>query len=250
MQFLCYAVDASGNVVVARATVNDYGTPELAPVDGSALPATTLAAADDPTTATYQGTGNATVAIDPVVGITLVAVTTTGSGPFTVQPEQASAPVGPPMLDTTAPVTGRYFAGTAGPFSSFAVTAQGDWTIRIQRLSSALALTATTPVTAVQPDVASYADTTALDAHTRSRRSRTADGDRCDRRRAGDVAQPAGPVQRTAPGAGGTGVRQCRRSRFVDAERRRTGEHYDVGAVTATVVRVREILVDAVAVLP
>ena len=162
MQFLCYAVDASGNVVVARATVNDYGTPELAPVDGSALPATTLAAANDPTTATYQGTGNAAVAIDPVVGITLVAVTATGSGPFTVQPEQASAPVGPPMLDTTAPVTGRYLAGTAGPFSSFAVTADGDWTIRMQRLSSALALTATTPVTAVQPDVASYADTTAL----------------------------------------------------------------------------------------
>ena len=59
-------------------------------------PATTVAAADSATTAVYTGTGSQTVPVDPVPSLMLAAITVSGSGPVTVQPVHASAPVGPP----------------------------------------------------------------------------------------------------------------------------------------------------------
>ena len=122
VQFLCYAVDAAGAVVVARVTVDDYGTPELAAVAAGAATATTVAVVDSATTAVYTGTGSQTVPVDPVPSLMLAAITVSGSGPVTVQPVHASAPVGPPIVGT-APLQGRYLIGSAGPFSSLAVTA-------------------------------------------------------------------------------------------------------------------------------
>ena len=157
VQFLCYAVDAAGAVVVARATVNDYGTPELAAVAAGAATATTVAVVDSATTAVYTGTGSQTVPVDPVPSLMLAAITVSGSGPVSVQPVHASAPVGPSIVGT-APLQGRYLIGSAGLFSSLTVTADGDWTIRIQRPSSAIALGLGTPASGVQPDVVSYTE--------------------------------------------------------------------------------------------
>lgn len=163
VQFLCYAVDAGGDVVVASATVNDYGVPELSPVDGSLIASTAAPTpADDPTIQTVEGSGNQTVAVDQIVSPTLVAVSAAAGAPFTLQPEQAGAPVGPAVVDTVGPLAGRYLVGVAGPFSSFHVTAEGNWTITLQRLTSALPLAGGAPAAGQQPDVVSYTDPAAV----------------------------------------------------------------------------------------
>ena len=105
----------------------------------------------------YTGTGSQTVPVDPVPSLMVAAITVSGSGPVTVQPVHASAPVGPPIVGT-APLEGRYLIGSAGLFSSLAVTATGDWTIRIQRPSSAIVLGPGAPASGVQPDVVSYTE--------------------------------------------------------------------------------------------
>ena len=122
VQFLCYAVDAAGAVVVARVTVNDYGTPELAAFAAGGATVTTVAVADSATTAVYTGTGSQTVPVDPVPSLMAGG----DHGQRVRTGDRAAGPCERPGGATDrrhrAP-EGRYLIGSAGLFSSLAVTA-------------------------------------------------------------------------------------------------------------------------------
>ena len=129
--FYCFGVDSGGAPVVAQATINDYGTAEFA----AALPGATTTAAPTTTSAVIssaQGTGSQVVQVDPINGPTIVAVTHTGSGAFGVQPQQGGVPAGDPVASVTGAWSGRYLVGLGGTISSFAITADGDWTLTVE----------------------------------------------------------------------------------------------------------------------
>jgi hypothetical protein len=161
--FYCFGVDSGGAPVVAQATINDYGTAEFA----AALPGATATAAPTTTSAVVssaQGTGSQVVQVDPINGPTILAVTHAGSGAFAVQPQQGGVPAGEPVAAVTGAWSGRYLIGLGGTISSFAVTADGDWTLTVETRSSALAVDAPSGVTGQSPDVIGYDDAAAWSA--------------------------------------------------------------------------------------
>ena len=148
---------------MAQATINDYGTAEFA----AALPGATTTAAPTTTSAVIssaQGTGSQVVQVDPINGPTIVAVTHTGSGAFGVQPQQGGVPAGDPVASVTGAWSGRYLVGLGGTISSFAITADGDWTLTVEARSSALAVDAPSGVSGESPDVIGYDDAAAWSA--------------------------------------------------------------------------------------
>jgi len=79
-----------------------------------------------------------------------------------VQAQQGGVSAGEPVLAVSGAWTGRYLVGLGGTLSSFAVTADGDWTIEVQSIDSALSLTAQAAVSGASPDVIRSADTEAV----------------------------------------------------------------------------------------
>jgi hypothetical protein len=153
--FYCFGVNSAGAPVVAQATINDYGTAELAAVATATTAATTTTS---PVISSAQGSGSQVVQVDPISGPTIVAVTHTGGGAFAVQPQQGGVPSGTPFASVTGAWSGRYLVGLGGTISGFAITADGDWTLTVQQRSSALALDATA-VSGENADVVAYDDT-------------------------------------------------------------------------------------------
>ena len=144
--FFCYGVNTGGATLVALATINDYGTAELSAVVPGAAATTTAPTTTSPILSSAQGTGSQVVQVDPIAGPAIVAVTHDGAGAFEVQPQQGGVPVGAPMVSVTGAWTGRYLAGLGGTVSAFAVTADGDWTLTVQRRETALAFDETAGV--------------------------------------------------------------------------------------------------------
>ena len=90
--------------------------------------------------------------------------------------------------------SGRYLVGLGGTISSFAITADGDWTLTVEARSSALAFDAPSGVSGQSPDVIGYDDAAAWSATV------SYDGTGTDRRDGGDrvgtaaAGQPSRPV--------------------------------------------------------
>ncbi len=157
--FYCFGVNSGGGAVVAQATINDYGTAELAAVQSSATATTAGPTTTSPVVGSAQGSGSQVVQVDPIAGPTIVAVTHDGEGAFAVQPQQGGVPAGPPFASVTGAWSGRYLVGLGGTISGFAITADGDWTLTVQQRSSALALDAASGVSGQNADVVAYDDT-------------------------------------------------------------------------------------------
>jgi hypothetical protein len=158
--FYCFGVDSGGAAVVAQATINDHGTPEISALGtGTTAPGPTTTAS--PVVGSAQGTGSQAVQVAPISGPTIVAVTHDGSGDFAVQPQQGGVPAGAPFATVTGPWQGRYLVGLGGTISGFAVTAGGDWTLTIEQRSSALAFDAVSGVDGENADVIAYDDAAA-----------------------------------------------------------------------------------------
>jgi hypothetical protein len=158
--FYCFGVDGGGAAVVAQATINDHGTPEIAPIDtGTTAPGPTTTASA--VVGSAQGTGSQAVQVAPISGPTIVAVTHDGSGDFAVQPQQGGVPAGAPFAAVTGPWEGRYLVGLGGTISGFAVTADGGWTLTIEQRSSALTFDAASGVDGENADVIAYDDAAA-----------------------------------------------------------------------------------------
>lgn len=162
--FYCYGVTTGGATLVALATINDYGTAELSAVVPGAAATTTAPTTTSPIISAAQGTGSQVVQVDPIAGPVIVAVTHDGAGAFEVQPQQGGVPVGAPMVSVTGPWTGRYLAGLGGTISAFAVTADGGWTLTVQRRETALAFDEAAGVSGENPDVVAYDDSAAWTA--------------------------------------------------------------------------------------
>ena len=160
MTFFCYGVNTGGATLVALATINDYGTAEVSAVVPGAAATTTAPTTTSPILSSAQGTGSQVVQVDPIAGPAIVAVTHDGAGAFEVQPQQGGVPVGAPMVSVTGAWTGRYLAGLGGTISAFAVTADGDWTLTVQRRETALAFDETAGVSGDNSDVVAYNDAT------------------------------------------------------------------------------------------
>jgi hypothetical protein len=161
--FYCFAVDGNGTPLVAQATVNDYGTAELAAA-AAATPATTAASTTtSPILDSAQGTGGQVVQVSPINEPTIVAVTHDGAGEFAVQPQQGGVAVGTPLATVTGPWSGRYLVGLGGTISAFAVTADGAWTLTVLPRSMALAFDPAAGVDGQNADVVAYADDAAWD---------------------------------------------------------------------------------------
>jgi hypothetical protein len=161
--FYCYGVDGRGAAVVAQATINDHGTPEISAI-GAGTTATGPTTTVSPVVGSAQGTGSQAVRVDPISGPTIVAVTHDGGGPFAVQPQQGGVPAGTPFATVTGPWSGRYLVGLGGTISGFGVTADGDWTLTIERRDSALPFDATSGVDGENADVIVYDDAAAWSA--------------------------------------------------------------------------------------
>jgi hypothetical protein len=161
--FYCYGVATGGATLVALATINDYGTAELSTVVPGAAATTTAPTTTSPILSSAQGTGSQAVPVDPIAGPAIVTVTHDGTGAFEVQPQQGGVPVGPPMVSVTGEWTGRYLAGLGGTISAFAVTADGDWTLTVERRETALAFDAAAGASGENPDVVAYDDAAAWD---------------------------------------------------------------------------------------
>lgn len=160
-QFLCYAYSSEGQVLVAQVTINDYGTPELADfgAGGPVAPTVPPSSAPNPTLASFQGSGNALQAVDPITATTIIHVTHDGAGAFSIQPQQGGVAAGEPLLSGTGAWDGRYLVGLGGTISAFAITADGNWTLEIQTVASVRTLSASEPAVSMSiPDVVSYAD--------------------------------------------------------------------------------------------
>jgi hypothetical protein len=156
--FYCFAVDANGTPLVAQAAVNDYGTAELSAV-AAATPATTAASTTtNPILDAAQGTGSQVVQVSPITEPTIVAVTHDGAGEFAVQPQHGGVAVGPPLAAVTGAWSGRYLVGLGGTISSFAVTADGAWTITVLPRGMALPFDPAAGADGQNADVVAYAD--------------------------------------------------------------------------------------------
>lgn len=161
VQFLCYGINADGTVQTAWATLNDLGGIDITPAAGATPPAPTTSA-PNPTIGTYEGTGSQIVQVDPITGPTIVAVSHDGTGAFSVQPQQGGVPAGAPLFaEVTGAWSGRYLVGLGGTISAFAVTADGNWTLRVQQRSSAVAYDPAAGVSGDGPNVASYGEAAA-----------------------------------------------------------------------------------------
>ena len=157
--FYCFGVDNSGAPVVAQATINDYGTAELATAGSGATTTTATTTTTSPVLDSAQGSGSQLVQVDPITGPMILVVTHDGAGALAVQPQQGGVPSGAPFASVTGPWSGRYLVGLGGTISSFAITADGDWTLTVQQRGSALSLDEATGVTGVNADVVAYDDT-------------------------------------------------------------------------------------------
>jgi hypothetical protein len=154
--FYCYGIGTGGAMLVGLATINDYGTAELSAVVPGAAATTTAPTTTSPVLSSAQGTGSQVVPVDPITGPAIVAVTHDGTGAFAVQAQQGGVPVGPAMVSVTGSWTGRYLAGLGGTVSAFAVTADGAWTLTVQRRETALAFDEAAGVSGENPDVVAY----------------------------------------------------------------------------------------------
>jgi hypothetical protein len=159
VQFLCYGINADGTVQTAWASLNDDGGIDVVPAAGATAPTVATTSAPRPTVATYEGTGSQTVQVDPITGPTIIAVRHDGTGTFSVQPQQGGVPAGAPLFaEVTGAWSGRYLVGLGGTISAFAVTADGDWTLRVQQRSSAIAFEPAAGVAGDRPEVVNYGE--------------------------------------------------------------------------------------------
>jgi hypothetical protein len=156
--FYCYGVTTGGATLVALATINDYGTAELSTVVPGAPATTSAPTTTSPILSSAQGTGSQVVQVDPIAGPAIVAVSHDGAGTFEVQAQQGGVPVGAPMVSVTGAWNGRYLAGLGGTISAFAVTADGDWTLTVQRRETALTFDEAAGVSGENADVVAYDD--------------------------------------------------------------------------------------------
>lgn len=162
-QMVCYATNANGAVLTALATINDDGGIDVAATSsGATAPTVAPSTAPSQTLASFQGAGSGIRPVDPITAPTIVRVTHDGAGAFSVQPQQGGVPAGDPLFDVTGAWSGRYLVGLGGTISAFAVTADGNWTIEIQSIDTALPLSLATPVSAGASEVARWADTEAV----------------------------------------------------------------------------------------
>jgi hypothetical protein len=162
--FYCYGVTTGGATLVALATINDYGTAELSAVAPGVGATSTAPTTTSPILSSAQGTGSQVVQVDPIAGPSIVAVTHNGADAFEVQPLQGGVPVGAPIVSVTGAWTGRYLTGLGGTISAFSVTADGDWTLNVERRETALAFDEATGVSGENPDVVAYNDDAASTA--------------------------------------------------------------------------------------
>jgi hypothetical protein len=160
-QMRCYGTDSAGNVVVAVATINDLGGIEVAAGQGPP-PTAPPSTAPSPVLASYNGSGSAARPVDPITAPTIVRVTHEGAGAFAVQPTQGSVPAGAALVSATGPWDGRYLVGLGGTISGFAITADGNWTLELLAVSSALPLAPGSPAAGDRPDVLRYSSAEAL----------------------------------------------------------------------------------------
>ena len=155
VQMLCYGTNGAGEVLTATATINDYGDIEMAAAGSGPAP-TTPTTTPSTVLASYSGDGSAARPVDPITAPTIVRVTHAGSGEFSIQPQHGGVAVGAPLLTTTGPADGRYLVGLGGTISSFAITADGAWTLDLKAASTALPLAPGSPATGDTPDVVAY----------------------------------------------------------------------------------------------
>lgn len=166
----CYGSAPNGAPVSAIATINDDGGIDITPPAGGSTPpaggptAPTVAptSAPSPTPGSLQGMGSAVLVVDPITAPTIVRVTHDGSDVFSVQPQQGGVAAGNSLLEVTGAWTGRYLVGLGGTISGMAVTADGNWTIEIQSIDSAIALTPAGTVAGEEPEVIRASDTEAV----------------------------------------------------------------------------------------
>ena len=199
--FYCFGVNSGGAPVVAQATINDYGTAELAAVASSATATTAPTTTTSPVISSAQGSGSQVVQVDPISGPTIVAVTHDGGGAFAVQPQQGGVPSGAPFASVTGAWSGRYLVGLGGTISGFAITADGDWTLTVQQRSSALAFDDATGVSGENADVVAYDDTAPWAATVVLRRIWADRRGRRHRVGCAGARQPGRPVHRRHRGA-------------------------------------------------
>jgi hypothetical protein len=155
VEMVCYGTNGAGQVVTATATINDYGDIEMASAGTGPAP-TTPTTAPSTVLASYSGDGSAARPVDPITAPTIVRVTHAGSAEFSIQPQHGGVAVGEPLLTTTGPVGGRYLVGLGGTISSFAITADGAWTLELNAASTAVPLAPGTPASGDTPDVVAY----------------------------------------------------------------------------------------------
>lgn len=160
--FNCYAVGADGAVIAAVATMNDDGGIEFTAIDAASAGSGSDAGTAAPAVA--SGTGSDVVAVSPATGPSIVSVTHDGAGDFSVQPQNAGAPIGEPFAVATGAVSGEYLVVFTSPVSDFAVTADGAWTVDVAAASSAPPFAADAPTTGDAPVVLATPDAGDLSA--------------------------------------------------------------------------------------
>lgn len=159
----CYGTAPDGAPVGAIATINDDGGIDITPPSGGSIaPTVAPTSAPSPTLGSLQGTGGAVRLVDPITAPTIVRVTHDGSGAFAVEPQQGGVAAGSSLVEVAGAWTGRYLVGLGGTISGMAITADGNWTIEIQSIDSAIALNPDSPVAGEAPDVVRASDTEAV----------------------------------------------------------------------------------------
>lgn len=148
--FNCYAVGADGALVAAVATMNDDGGIEFTPLDVEASSGATTTTVAPTTT---SGTGSEVIAVSPASGPSIVVVTHDGAGEFSIQPQNAGAPIGQPFAVGAGAIAGSYLVVFTSPVSDFAVTADGAWTVEVAGAATAPALAADAATAGDQPGV-------------------------------------------------------------------------------------------------
>lgn len=162
-QFVCFALDASGEVVAAEATVDDYGTPVFDPLAAPNPDATTPTTVSD-VVGTYAGTGPQLVVVEALTGPHVVTLTHAGAAAFSVQSMSNGADVGSPLVNLTGAFTGRVVLNGPGTVDAFRITADGAWTLEVRTPTAALTLTPGASVTGDGTDVVSWADPSPVNA--------------------------------------------------------------------------------------
>lgn len=156
VQFLCYAISPDDRVHIAWARLNDDGGIDVTPATGANAPPPPTTAPPNPNIGSYSGTGNQTVQVDPINGPTVISVVHDGAGPFSVQPQQGGVPVGTQVFSVTGRWEGRYLVGLGGTISAFAITADGVWTLTVQRRTAATPLDPGSGASGSGPDVLAF----------------------------------------------------------------------------------------------